>query len=113
MISSQSGRAPPNAVVRAIVDRTQGNPFFVEELLRELSAEADFSDALTRIPDTVKDLLVRRLRRLDDGCQRVLTIAAATGREFALDIIHTVTRTTADADIASSRQASAAARSSS
>jgi DNA-binding SARP family transcriptional activator len=96
MISSQSGRAPPTAVVRAIVDRTQGNPFFVEELVRELSAEADFSEALTRIPDTVKDLLVRRLRRLDDRCRRVLTIASVTGREFALDLIHTVAGATAE-----------------
>ncbi len=96
MISSQAGRTPPTAVARAIVDRTQGNPFFVEELLRDLAAEADFTEALTRIPDTVKDLLVRRLRRLDDGCKRVLTIASVTGREFALDLIRTVTRATAE-----------------
>jgi class 3 adenylate cyclase/tetratricopeptide (TPR) repeat protein len=108
MISSQSGRTPPTSVARAIVERTQGNPFFVEELLREVAAEADFTEALTRIPDTVKDLLVRRLRRLDDGCQRVLTIAAATGREFALDIIHTVTRTTAEEVTDSLEQALAA-----
>lgn len=96
MISSQSGRTPPTAVARAIVDRTQGNPFFVEELLREVAAEADFTEALTRIPDTVKDLLVRRLRRLDEGCKRVLTIAAVTGREFALDVIRTVAGASAE-----------------
>ena len=108
MISSQLGRTPPTAVARAIVDRTQGNPFFVEELLREVTAEADFTEALTRFPDTVKDLLVRRLRRLDDGCKRVLTIASVTGREFALDVIQTVTRATAEEVADSLEQAIAA-----
>jgi DNA-binding SARP family transcriptional activator len=108
MISSQSGRTAPTVVARAIAERTQGNPFFVEELLREVAAEADFTEALTRIPDTVEDLLVRRLRRLDDGCKRVLTIASVTGREFALDIIHTVTRATAEEVADSLEQAIAA-----
>ena len=90
MISFQLGRTVPTVVAGAIVDRTQGNPFFVEELLRDVTLEADFGEALTRIPETVKDLLVRRLRRLDDSCKRVLTIAAVIGREFALDVIQTV-----------------------
>ena len=108
MVSSQSGRTAPVAVVRAIVDRTHGNPFFVEELLREVAAEADFAAALTRIPDSVKDLLVRRLRRLDDGCRRLLTIAAVAGREFALDVIQTVAGATAEEVAASLEQAVAA-----
>jgi DNA-binding SARP family transcriptional activator len=108
MISSQSGRTPPPTITRAIVDRTQGNPFFVEELLREMTADADFTEALTRIPDTVKDLLVRRLRRLDDGCKRVLTIASVTGREFALDLIRTVAGATAEEVAESLEQAIAA-----
>ena len=108
MISSQSGGTAPTVVVRAIVERTQGNPFFVEELLRDVAAETDFTEALTRIPDTVKDLLVRRLRRLDDGCRHVLTIAAVTGREFALDVIRTVAGATAEEVAESLEQAIAA-----
>ena len=108
MISSRSGRAPPPAVARAITERTQGNPFFVEELLRDLTVEADFGEALTRVPDTVKDLLVRRLRRLDGGCKRVLTVAAVTGREFSLDVIQRVAGTTAEEVADSLEQAIAA-----
>ena len=37
------------------------------------------SGALTRIPESVKDLLLRRLRRLDEACQRLLTVAAVAG----------------------------------
>ena len=59
LISSQAGRAAPATVARSIVDRTQGNPFFVEELLREVGTGGDFNDALTRIPESVKDLLLR------------------------------------------------------
>ena len=87
MISSQSGRAAPAEVARSIVDRTQGNPFFVEELLRDAAAGDDFAEALTRIPDSVKDLLLRRLRRLGDTAKRLLTLAAVTGREFELDVL--------------------------
>jgi class 3 adenylate cyclase len=90
MISSQSGRAAPAELARSIVDRTQGNPFFVEELLRDAAAGDDFGAALTRIPDSVKDVLRRRLRRLGVTAKRLLTFAAVTGREFELDVLEPV-----------------------
>ncbi len=90
LITSHAGRAAPAAVARSILDRTQGNPFFVEELLREVGAEGDFTDALTRIPESVKDLLARRLRRLDEEAGRLLTYAAVSGREFELEVLASV-----------------------
>jgi predicted ATPase/class 3 adenylate cyclase len=90
LIASQLSGAAPATVARSIVERTQGNPFFVEELLRDIGSDGDISDALTRIPDSVKDLLLRRLRRLDEGCKRLLNIAAVAGHEFALDILKLV-----------------------
>ena len=96
LISSQAGRAAPATVARSIVDRTQGNPFFVEELLREVGTDGEFNDALTRIPESVKDLLLRRLRRLDDDVKRILTYAAVSGREFDLDVLEPVTGIPAD-----------------
>lgn len=96
LISSQPGRAASAEVARSIVDRTQGNPFFVEELLRDAVVGENFSEALTRIPDSVKDLLLRRLRRLGDTAKRLLTPAAITGREFELDVLQRVTGVPAD-----------------
>jgi class 3 adenylate cyclase/tetratricopeptide (TPR) repeat protein len=96
LISSQAGRAAPATVARSIVDRTQGNPFFVEELLREVGTGGDFNDALTRIPESVKDLLLRRLRRLDDDAKRILTYAAVSGREFDLDVLEPAAGVPAD-----------------
>ncbi len=58
--------------------------------------DEDFSDALTRIPESVKDLLLRRLRRLDETCKRLVTFAAVSGREFALDVLEQVAEMPAD-----------------
>jgi tetratricopeptide (TPR) repeat protein len=108
LISSQAGRAAPAALARSIVDRTQGNPFFVEELLRDVPHDQGFEDALTRIPESVKDLLLRRLRRLDDTCRRVVTFAAVSGRDFALDVLEQVTDMSAEEVAESLEQAIAA-----
>ena len=90
LVASQLAGAAPAMVARSIVERTQGNPFFVEEILRDVGPDDDVSDALTRIPDSVKDLLLRRLRRLDEGCKRLLSIAAVAGHEFALGVLELV-----------------------
>jgi class 3 adenylate cyclase/tetratricopeptide (TPR) repeat protein len=94
LISSAAGRAAPAAVSRSIANRTQGNPFFVEELLRDVSAGEDLTEI--GIPQSVKDLLLRRLRRLDEDCKTVLTIAAVSGREFTLDELTPVVDLSAD-----------------
>jgi class 3 adenylate cyclase/tetratricopeptide (TPR) repeat protein len=110
LISSCAGVAAPATVARSIVDRTEGNPFFVEEVLREVSADDDSGDALGRVgvPDSVKDLLLRRMRRLDDTCRRLLPFAAVTGREFGLDLLERVTEMTAEQVAESLEQAIAA-----
>jgi class 3 adenylate cyclase len=87
LISSQAGREAPAEFARSIVDRTQGNPFFVEELLRAAALGEDFTAPVTRIPESVKDLLMRRLRRLDDNAKGLLTLGAVSGREFQLDVL--------------------------
>jgi class 3 adenylate cyclase len=96
MISSRSGQAPSAEVARSIVDRTQGNPFFVEEFLRDAAVGEDIREALIRVPDSVKDLLLRRLRRLGEEVKRLLTFAAVSGREFELDLLARVSGAPAD-----------------
>lgn len=90
LISAQPGQAASTALARSIVDRTQGNPFFVKELLRDAAVGEDLSEALTRIPESVKDLLLRRLRRLGDTTKRLLTFAAVSGRKFELNVLERV-----------------------
>ena len=39
------------------------------------------------IPQSVRDVIVRRLRHLSEECNRVLVLASVLGREFAVDVL--------------------------
>jgi predicted ATPase/class 3 adenylate cyclase len=111
LIALQVGQSAPVSVARSIAERTEGNPFFVEELLRDTGSDEDWSDKLEQIklPQSVKDVLLRRLRRLDDACRRVLAIAAVAGREFTLERVERVAAIAAD-QVAESLEDAIAAR---
>jgi tetratricopeptide (TPR) repeat protein len=85
----------PAQVERVILDKAEGNPFFVEEVTRALiDAGAVTRDAATgrwratpeiatiQIPDTVQGVIVARIDRLDEGVRQVLRVAAVVGRSF-------------------------------
>ena len=72
--------------------RTEGNPFVVEEMLREAIDRGDVFRAgdgwerrsleQLRIPETVRDTILLRFGRLDPGDGHVLEAAAVLGRTF-------------------------------
>ncbi|WP_234590922.1 AAA family ATPase, partial [Micromonospora sp. MH99] len=72
------GGEPAPRAVDDIHDRTQGNPFFIEEL-----AVAGSPLGCAALPETLRDLLLARVDRLPEPAQRVLRIAAAGGTRFA------------------------------
>jgi tetratricopeptide (TPR) repeat protein len=79
-------RAPSPAVVDHLLRTTEGNPFFLDELLRVLRDEgalerADVGVGL-EIPDQVRDAVRRHLRPLSPEDRQLLGIAAVLGREF-------------------------------
>ena len=85
-----TGEAPSESLVAAIHEETEGNPLFVGEIVRLLSAEGSLTgDAPPRIaiPQSVRDVIARRLRRLSDECFRLLTLASVLGREFSLGVL--------------------------
>jgi DNA-binding SARP family transcriptional activator len=92
-VESACGFRPDQSLVRAIHDQTEGNPFFVGEVVRLLQDEGaltrqagDTSERWrARIPDGVRDAIGRRLDRLSRPCVSALTVASALGREFRLD----------------------------
>jgi class 3 adenylate cyclase len=93
----------PDVVRHRILDKTEGNPLFVEEVARSLldrGAVADGSWALPdvgaelAIPDTVQSLITVGLDRLPEGARRTLQTAAVIGRTFDADVLGAV----ADAD---------------
>jgi len=70
---------------------TEGNPLFVGEFVRLLSAEGIRSGSSVEvrlaIPQNVRDVIARRLTHLSDECNRVLVLASVLGREFALETV--------------------------
>lgn len=68
----------PAATIRHIVDRADGIPLFVEEMMKIASA-----DSQANIPPTLLDLLAARIDRLGQAKQTA-QLAATLGREFDL-----------------------------
>src|SRR5262249_19811796 len=48
---------------------------------------AESAAATVAVPQSVRDVIARRLTHLSDECNRVLTLASVLGREFALDVL--------------------------
>jgi len=66
--------------------RTEGNPLFLNELVRLLDEEevAASGDWATSLPEGVRDVIGRRLHRLSEKCNEILSVAAVIGRDFTL-----------------------------
>ena len=65
---------------QALLDKTEGNPLFVEETVRMLDEEG--IDSVERIPDTVQALIAARIDRLAPQAKAILQKAAVIGRIF-------------------------------
>ena len=92
-IEVSTGATPTAELVAAIHAETEGNPFFVGEIVQLLAAEGRLDDVdlgalwTLGIPQGVREVIGRRLRRLSDKCMPVLTLASVLGREFGLDAL--------------------------
>lgn len=69
-----------------ILDKAEGNPFFLEELARALVEGTDGQGNDT-IPDTIQGVLMARIDRLPDQQKRLLQTASVLGREFSLELL--------------------------
>ena len=70
----------PGVTRSALLEKTEGNPLFVEETIRML-AESNGTGA-ERIPDTLQALIAARIDHLPQGEKAVLQRAAVIGRTF-------------------------------
>lgn len=86
------------AVARVLHAQTQGNPFFVREVLRHLTETGALQRRNGRwatdlpvehlgIPEGVRDVIRRRLSRLSKRCHRLVRTAAVVGLEFDLQVL--------------------------
>ena len=88
-------------LANAVFNETAGNPFFVGEIILHLVESgalvrrdgrwtSDFTLADVGLPEGVREVVGRRITRLDEGAQRTLSTAAVIGYEFALPVLVTV-----------------------
>lgn len=85
--------SPSCALASAVHETTEGNPFFVDEVVRLLVAEDplhppdDVPAGGLHIPHGVRDAIRERLRPLSERCVQTVATAAVIGREFALAVL--------------------------
>lgn len=104
MLAEQAGHTlgdAGTAMARAIFRDTAGNPFFITELLRHLAETGVIERQDSRwvyrgditelgVPEGVREVIARRMRRLAPAHATVLTWAAIIGREFRLDDLENI-----------------------
>lgn len=88
MIQERIEIAPNEALVTRIYEATEGNPFFVDELVHLLSVESRLdgpgaeSLVLTGVSNQIHAMVRRRLRDWSEADRHWLSLAAVMGREF-------------------------------
>lgn len=81
LINVVTGVAAPVAVAEYVSRYTRGNPFYIKEIARTLDTG---SGAVPGLPETVVDVLSRRLDELGRPSRQILAAAAVLGPEFDL-----------------------------
>jgi len=95
--------ALPENLRQLILAKAEGNPFFVEEVIRMLIDRGGIArDTATgkwtvtreiqniEIPDTLQGVLTARIDRLSEDAKRVLQIASVIGRKFPVKVLERV-----------------------
>ncbi len=103
MLETICGHAVPWSLGEAVHRQTEGNPLFVQEVVRYLFEQG----LITReaggqwrptgqtplemsIPEGLRDVIGKRLSLLSPECNQLLAVASVIGREFALETLKAV-----------------------
>src|SRR5262249_44505476 len=92
---------------RQVLERAEGNVFFIEELIRSLVESRGLAGeagaytwnpaaAEIELPTTVTAVLASRIDRLSDSDKETLQTAAVIGREFSADVLSVVAKVSSD-----------------
>jgi tetratricopeptide (TPR) repeat protein len=96
LIELTTGSTPGPGVVAAVREKAEGNPFFVAEVVRLLAAEEllERPSSLWQlaVPQGIRQVIARRLSRLTEEANHVITLAAVLGREFDVEALEGLTR---------------------
>lgn len=103
LVGGLIGWEPPERVAEGLRGETEGNPFFLEEVVRHLEQLglgadpeqlAGVRSAVRElgVPGRVRELVSRRVHRLSEPTRATLSAAAAIGSEFDRDVLADVLR---------------------
>jgi class 3 adenylate cyclase/tetratricopeptide (TPR) repeat protein len=96
-------RELPVSLREQILRKTEGNPFFIEEVIRSLvtdgslvrSSRGDAWQLVKRVeqvnlPDTIEGLLLARIDRLEEEVKQALKLASVIGRSFFHRVLNAI-----------------------
>jgi len=89
LVSAWVGDEAPAGLATEVHRRTEGNPFFAEEVLNHLT-ESGAELAEVGVPEGVKEVVGQRVGRLSDETRRMLAAASVLGRRFDLHLLAAV-----------------------
>ncbi len=108
MLVGLGGPSPPVTLVEGVYRETEGNPFFVEEVFHHLKEEealfgadgqwrSDLELEQLNVPEGVRLVIGRRLERVTQESQKLLTLGAIVGRSFSLRLLEAIGDVTGEA----------------
>jgi class 3 adenylate cyclase/tetratricopeptide (TPR) repeat protein/ribosomal protein L40E len=88
-------------IEKKIVEKTGGNPFFVEEIVRDLLDRGDLVKSgdqyignrpidQLEIPNTIQGVLAARMDRLSEDLKQTMQVASVIGRDFAFRLLKSI-----------------------
>jgi DNA-binding SARP family transcriptional activator/class 3 adenylate cyclase len=87
--------ADRRALAQVLLTETQGNPFYVGEILRHLS---ETEAGTVPVPESIRDVISRRLSRLAPSTQLAMATAAVVGAEFEFGVLERLGGAAGDPD---------------
>jgi len=81
--------AIPDSLADVVLEKTDGNPFFLEELCRVVRETGDLRPPV-RVPDTIQEVLLSRIERLPEELKRLLQTASILGREVPVALLRAI-----------------------
>jgi class 3 adenylate cyclase/tetratricopeptide (TPR) repeat protein len=89
------------AIEKKIVEKTGGNPFFVEEIVRDLLDRGDLVKSgdqyignrpidQLEIPNTIQGVLAARMDRLSEDLRHTMQVASVIGKDFAFRLLKSI-----------------------
>jgi hypothetical protein len=88
LVSAVAGREVSRHTAARLRARTEGNPFFLRELVGLLTSEHRLDQPeMSPVPVPVREVVLRRIARLPQATAAVLSVAAIAGRDFDIDVV--------------------------